>query len=277
MMRSYRSCAAIAVALLALAASPSRAVACSRRGQSAFELYDLAATVAIVDVTAARAAGPIALSVRRVLKGDATKQRLVAQETDTSCHIGYRAGHRAIVFLDADGWAEDGAQGYIEDASDSDYRARLRALDAWSGAHDAGARLAVLLPLIAGDDAVLAGDAAYYLTDEVELLAALDPAQRDALVASAADPARPAHAQRELLRARLQPSSKLDAETDPDKLAGIIAAGTDERDPDRIAALERCERVRRRRLDRFTRYSSGASAARWLVLADACRTGAPAP
>jgi hypothetical protein len=43
-------------------------------------------------------AGPVALQVSRMFKGDPNVTELVAQETNTSCDTGFRAGHTALVF-----------------------------------------------------------------------------------------------------------------------------------------------------------------------------------
>ena len=66
-----------------------------------------------------------------------------------------------------------------------------------------------------------------------------------------------------------------DTVTDPNVLADAIRDGKGERDPKRIAAMERCERVRGRRLFPFTQYLGGVASHFWPTLAEACRTGTP--
>jgi hypothetical protein len=61
--------------------------------------------------------------------------------------------------------------------------------------------------------------------------------------------------------------------TDANVLADTIRDATD--DADRIAALERCERVRAISLFPFTTYSHDVANQLWPTLADACRSGTP--
>jgi hypothetical protein len=73
--------------------------------------------------------------------------------------------------------------------------------------------------------------------------------------------------------------TKFEAESDPNKLADAIAASHGETNVERVAALDRCERVRGKQLSPFTSYyhgMHGVSDAVWKPLADSCRTGTPA-
>ena len=68
---------------LAFAAAARPAAACSKRHQTVFELFELARDVAVVKVGAvpgARYAGPVALAVKRRLKGSG--RRLIARATN---------------------------------------------------------------------------------------------------------------------------------------------------------------------------------------------------
>ena len=62
----------------------------------------------------------------------------------------------------------------------------------------------------------------------------------------------------------------------PVGFADIVEKGRRDADPRRIAAMERCERVRGITIAPFDRYFAGAgSQAMWHDLAEACRTGKP--
>lgn len=267
---------AVVSTVLALAAPPSHA--CSKRHQSVFELYELATSVAIVKVRAVTPsperdrlpAGPVELGVVAMLKGDARTRTLVAIETNTSCHVGFRVGHEALVFLDAKGYPVGAYEGYKEDVA-----ALQPVMRSWAGARDAAARLAILLDAIAaatpGGYDVVADDAALFLVDEPELLAALAASSRDDLAAVAKTARKTANVH--LVVDRLNAASSFEREVDPARLADAIVHGRGEHDPDRIAAFERCERVHGKRLDRYSVYRRGVSKQFWLELAAACRTG----
>ena len=116
---------------LAVAAAARPAAACSKRHQPVFELFELARDVAVVKVVAVpseRAAGLVNLSVKQRLKG--ATRALVARETNTSCHVGFRRGRNALVFLGADRWPVGAYEGYIERPS----AALLTTLAAWRDA-----------------------------------------------------------------------------------------------------------------------------------------------
>lgn len=290
--------AAAATALLALAA-PRPAAACSKRHQPLFELADLARDVAIVKVTAVPAkmrAGSVSLRVTRALKG--RRAALTARETNTSCHTGFRRGRTALVFLGADRWPVGSYEGYVERPAPI----VVSTIAAWIAAPDAAARVDVLVGAIAGTDRTLRADAAQMLADEPALIAALTPAATATLVAvmsSRIDAATSATLLAALLRAHGdvwrqfvagKPTSTpahrghaallahdLEAIDDPAALADRILAATGEHAPERIAAAERCERVRGVRLARFTSYANGSSDHGWKLIAEACRTGTPLP
>ncbi|MFY0535510.1 hypothetical protein [Nannocystis pusilla] len=83
-----------------LLAIPRPAQACSTPYQTQFDLFDRAARVAEVRVEQTpgrREAGMARLRVLRTLKG--SSRATLEEETNTSCHVGYRTGRRAVVFL----------------------------------------------------------------------------------------------------------------------------------------------------------------------------------
>jgi hypothetical protein len=293
------------VILAVLAAAVRPAEACSKRHQSPFELFDLADTVAYVKVRSVPppkgqlpGAGDVELAVTKVIKGDPTRTSIVARETNTSCRTGYVAGRSALVFLNKDGRSTGLYEGYVTDLA-----TWKDVIDRYAAARDASARLDVVLAAIASDSRRVAVDAAYYLVDRPELFTRIDQAGRDRLIELAEHPAGRGGAHNgieddgmfTLLLARLRDPkaealiraghgawarealgliavTKFEAETDPSKLADAIErTGA----PERIAALDRCERVRGIELFPFTDYLSGMADEFWKTLAAACRSGAP--
>lgn len=283
---------ALAVALVAaVVAAPSVSDACSSRHQSVFEMFDEAATVAEVvvgKVPPPRKAGPVRLRVRRTLKG-AGKAALTTGETNTSCHIGFRAGKRALVFLTKDGVTIGHYKGYREEV-----KRWVPPVSAWAAAKDDAARAAVLVDVIVAADRDVAYDAGAYLADQPQLLAQVGAEARARLIAAAetahthtmlpyvlvrlrqgAGVAKLVDAQRTALTA-VRAETGFEKVADPSALADAILAGKGGFDPKRVAALERCERVHGRALFRFTQYATGIAEHLWPKLAEACRTGVPA-
>ena len=292
--------AVVGVCLL-VAAAPRPAAACSKRHQPLFELATLARDVAVVKVTAAPGhgrAGAVSMRVTRALKG--RRATLTAHETNTSCATGFRRGKTALVFLDARRWPVGSFEGYIEKPSP----AVIIAMTTWLAATTPRARAEVLVGAIAGNDRTLRADAAQHLLDEPELLAALTPDALAVLVAAvsanvdktatttiltvllrvhgdawkqlvaSAPTTAPTTAPPDRAVAALL-AHDLEAITDPAVLADRIDAGKGDYDPARIAATDRCERVRGVRLSHFSSYASGRSDHGWKQLAEACRTGTP--
>ncbi|MBL8623108.1 MAG: hypothetical protein JNK64_17460 [Myxococcales bacterium] len=279
---------------LALAAAARPAAACSKRHQPVFELFELARDVAVVKVGAVpgpRAAGLVGLSVKQRLKGAA--RRLVARETNTSCHVGFRRGRTALVFIGADRWPAGDYEGYIERPS----AALLATLAAWRDAATDADRAGVLVAAIDGAVATLRFDAALYLLDHPPLIAALTPdhvvalrrasqrGERDDATVLAILARQHGPAWRDVLAARPAPTldqalqaladHDLEAITAAGTLADLIAQTPGEHAPLRIAAAERCERLHGKLLVEFSMYSVGRSDHGWQQLAVACRTGAP--
>lgn len=193
--------ALLVAALVGAGARP--AAACSKRHQSLFELFDLAADVAVVKVgkvPRAHYAGPVALRVERRFKGRG-KATISARENNTSCATGFRGGRRALVFLERDRSTTGAYEGYVEAPTDR----TLAAMAAWAAAATPAERVAVLIatataaPRPAGpgadeaaqtleaSDRELALDAAYFLADHPDLIALVDAAQSAALVAARGD------------------------------------------------------------------------------------------
>lgn len=286
----------VSVGLLAAAARP--ADACSKIHETPLDLFERAAVVArvkVLSVPGPRAAGPVPLKVLSVIKGH-TRRRLVAQETNTSCRAGFRRGRQALVFLDRSGDPVGHYEGYLEDRSGGvDW---LPVLRAYAAAADDDARLAVVIDAIAKAPPKVADDAAFFLMRRPSLLVRVTASQR-ALLAKALGAARDRSPlvivlarlrqpgldavlrKRQLtygdVARRLLSQPRFDSVTDRRKLADAIAGGHGESDPTRIVALERCEMLVGRRLDRWTMYFSGVAEHYWSVLAKACRNGAPAP
>ena len=294
-----------AVVAAALAARP--AAACSGRHLTVFARFDLADVVAVVRPTSVPpdrhglpGAGPVRLRVVDSIKDGRRpaprrpRTRLVAQETNSSCHVGYRRGRRALVFLAGDGWVV-GVEGYVED-----YAAFVPYLRRWAGATTDADRVAILIDAIANPDRWVSADGANELVDRPALLALVDRAGRDRIAAAAArarpdslaaavlarlgDPHAPALARshaRALAHLRRHPiveylaHRRFESVTNPAALAPTIAAGHDEQGPDRVAALERCERIRGVQLYPFSWYHGGVSNPFWAALAAACRDGTP--
>lgn len=281
---------------LAVAAAARPAAACSKRHQPVFELFELARDVAVVKVVAVpseRAAGLVNLSVKQRLKG--ATRALVARETNTSCHVGFRRGRNALVFLGADRWPVGAYEGYIERPS----AALLTTLTAWRDAATDADRVGVLVAAIDGAAPELRRDAALYLLDQPPLIAALT-ADHTATLRRASQRGdrfddtvlgilarQHGQAWRDVLATRPAPTlSKplraladhdLEAETAAGALADLIAQTPGEYAPLRIAAAERCERLHGKRLVEFSMYSIGRSEHGWQLLATACRTGTPTP
>lgn len=281
---------------LAVAAAARPAAACSKRHQPVFELFELARDVAVVKVVAVpseRAAGLVNLSVKQRLKG--ATRALVARETNTSCHVGFRRGRNALVFLGADRWPVGAYEGYIERPS----AALLTTLAAWRDAATDADRVGVLVAAIDGAAPELRRDAALYLLDQPPLIAALT-ADHTATLRRASQRGdrfddtvlgilarQHGQAWRDVLATRPAPTlSKplraladhdLEAETAAGALADLIAQTPGEYAPLRIAAAERCERLHGKRLVEFSMYSIGRSEHGWQLLATACRTGTPTP
>ncbi|MBK9035151.1 MAG: hypothetical protein IPL61_28455 [Myxococcales bacterium] len=289
-----RSLLAVACLGLAVAAAPRPAAACSKRHESIFELFDGAVDVAVVKVGAVpgrRYAGRVALRVKQGLKG-ARRGTITARETNSSCSTGFRSGRTALVFIAKDRWPAGSFEGYIEKPSP----ALVATLTAWAQPQSDVDRAGLLVAAIASPERALRRDAAWHLVNHPELIAALTADQTAALVAARGTDGtgrmvamilarQHGQAWRDLVAAGGLPprtpaltvlaAQDFERVTDVGVLADVIARTPGERAPERIAALERCERVHGAQLEAFTSYSGGHAEPWWLKLAEACRTGAP--
>jgi len=282
----------LAAAALWLLAAPRPASACSKRHETPFELYDQAARVAEVRVTATparRQAGMAQLRVLRTLKGS-PRATLQGQETNTSCHVGYRAGRRALVFLGPRGETLGHYEGYLERPADDPL---VLALRAYAAARDDDARLRVLVDTIARAPARVKDEAASYLAGRPDLLVRVGVPARERLLAAADArdqpllvvlarleldfPSPPPAAYRNIyadIAALLRPRDELD-DLNAAALADRIDQGRGGYDPLRIRAMDRCERLAGRALYRVFYYGHGTAEHLWPKLAEACRTGTP--
>jgi hypothetical protein len=287
----------LVLAAVVLSASAGEASAvCSTRHLTIFEIYDRAALVAVASVTRApkpMTGGEVDLVLHEQLKGvTATTAR--ARE-NASCTAGFynlfvgKRAKTALVFIGETGEAV----GYWSGVVEAPTAATMTAMRAWRKAADAPARAEVLVAAIESGAQGLAADAAYFLADEPALVLALTPPQLDRIAAHVGgDQWGP-----ELVLARrrgphiaaLRVQGGLAKDhaailgfdfervIRTDELARIIERDRKPRSFERVAALERCERVHGRRLERFSIYNSRSpDRARWRALAKACRTGTPA-
>ena len=264
------------------------AAICSTRHLTLFELFERAELVAVVDVTAApkpMRAGDVTMDVVEQLKG---RPRKVAQARENgSCTAGFRAGQRALVFVGDDRLAVGFWSGYVDQPS----AVLVDVMRAWRAAATDPERVAVLVDAIERGEPTLAADAAYYLADEPALVLAIDPATADRLAARTGGEQwgpeiiltrlRGPHLAKlvaakalpkDLLRLAAQDFERI---TRADRLARVILTERDEWSPRRVAAMERCERLHGRRLDRFSIYNRRLDARTWRALARACKTGTP--
>jgi hypothetical protein len=281
-----RTC--LAAAALLLLAIPRPAQACSRPYQTQFDLFEQAARVAegrVEQTPGRREAGMARLRVLRTLKGS-SRATLEGEETNTSCHVGYRTGRRAVVFL-----GPRGETLAYHERRPSD--PLVLALRAFVAAEDPDARVRALVDAIATGPAALKDEAAWYLANRPELLARIDVPARERLLAAAEPrdqpllvllarleldfPAPPPSHYRHYyaqLAALLRPRDELD-DLSVEALAGQVERGQEGYDPQRIRAMDRCERQTGRMLYPVLRYGQGASGHFWTELARSCRTGEP--
>jgi hypothetical protein len=303
------TCALLALAGVALAASPSQA--CKKRHQTPFELYDTAVTVAQVKVLAvppplhlknAPGPGDVRLEVVQLLKhpgrsaagaagtgpapaAPASPRQLVSHLGGDSCDVPFAVGDVAVIFLDADGWTEGAHEGYLRAVG-----AWQPVIAAWSAAADDEARAAALVDAATGADAAVRQEAATHLVDAPALLARIDDAQRGRLVAQLRQGAREPELALALVRLRQRAAiaslprwmklaravgaiTRYEDERDPAALAAAIAAAR--RPAERWAAFERCERARATRLASFRRYIDDLDKVSADALAASCREGTP--
>ncbi|MCY0992894.1 hypothetical protein OV203_37485 [Nannocystis sp. ILAH1] len=272
--------------------APRPASACSKRHETPFELFDQAARVAEVRVQQApgrHKAGMARLRVLQMLKGS-PRATLKGQETNTSCHVGYRTGRRALVFLGPRGETLGQYEGYLELRADDPL---AHAMKAFAAAKDPDARVRALVDAIATGPDSVKDEAALYLANRPELLARVDLPSRERLLAAAEprdEPLLVVLARLELdaphlplftfrpyfaeIAAILRPRDELD-DLSVEGLVEQLERGQDGYDPRRIRAMDRCERQRGRMLHPLLHYGLGVTGPVWAKLVAACRTGEP--
>ncbi len=283
---------------LCAAAHRDAGAVCSTRHLTLFEIHDTAALVAVVSVTRAprpmTGRGEVDLVVHEQLKG--TPVKTARARENAACTAGFynilvgKVAKTALVFVGANGEAV----GYWSGVKDRPSPALMAAMRDWSKATEDEARAEILVTAIESSDAALAADAAYYLADEPALLLRLTAAQVERVAAKVGGGeqwgpeiilTRLRGAHLTALRASgglavdLTAIAAHDFErvSRPETLARFIERDRAPRSYKKVAALERCERVHGRRLERFSIYNSRyPDRARWRALARACRSGIPA-
>jgi hypothetical protein len=239
-------------------------------------------------------AGFVQVDVDDVLKGTAGATMTVRDPGGT-CSPGFAKGTRGVIFADSAGDVIGLYDGFLRGGLAIWTDALRRYLDGATAAE----RAAPLVELAVSKDWTRSFEAAMALSDRVELIAALDQDARDRIVKRL----RKVATDHPLIRlaARLQDPRVLklakkrgmddgddgralrailagafEAETDPGALADVMTARKSKR-ATRAAALERCERIHGITLARFSDYLWNDDHTVWVTLADACRSGTPAP
>lgn len=294
------------VALAALLAAAEPAVACDKMMiPDHFTTFDRATTVAIVRAEPVvltgkqkkvqqaahpghvyHYSGDVGVTVETILKGAPAKQ-LVVKLGGSDCDGVLEPDRRTLVFLNADGSLTEGYDGVL-DVRDGTWPAVLAE---WAKTTD---RAALLVDRVAAGGPI-ADDAARALTEHPDVLAALTAAQIDTLVklvpkstmselplalarvhAPGLVAALAKHGSLWAHEARqIAPLTDFEAITDTAALADAIAKADKQH---AVAAFDRCERVRGKRLDyAFQLYMRGGSwlTDYWTRAALACRTGQP--
>lgn len=288
-------CAWITALMLTSALAPGQALACKKRHQTPFELFETALAVAHVTVTAVPAPtvianhpgpGEVSLTAHTVLKGSATAAgTLTSRLGGTSCDVPFAVGHEAVIFLGAQGYPDGAHEGYLRDVA-----TWLPVLTAWRAATTVAARAAVLTEAATAAARPVRVEAARYLLEAPALLDALEASQRARLVAQLTterdnqdlalvlvrlrEPAALRALPRwQALARSLAKVRRFETEREPARLAVAITGAR--RKAERWAAFERCERARGQSLGRFTRYIQDLDRLQAAELAEACRTGKP--
>jgi hypothetical protein len=267
----------VLVLILLFASRP--ADACKIAYHSVFRHFDDAATVAYGRMRAP--GGKLALAVIETLKGSPGKQISlgIGGGRHTSCTPRLRG--TGVMFLRKD-------RGFVAayDSFPVADKELLAALRRYAAAKTHAERAAVLVEeIVSTTHARVASDAALELADDPAALLVVTPADRDRLLAKL--PNARADSMIPIALARLGiPASKLtghaadlaterkfEAVTNPGELADILAALPPTESARGVAAFERCERLRGRRLNdiRETIYASRE----WRQLADKCRATSP--
>ena len=250
------------LAAVVLALAPRTARACDIDFFTPYDLHDRATTVVLIKVD--KLAGSTGtVSVIDTFKGVAGSTLTLEVDRESSCSTGMKVGQTGVVFLDEDGNMQGAYEGFERDAK------VIEALRAY-GATSADTRAKALHALAVSTDWSRSYEAAYALANRADLILALDAKAKDRVIARLAKVARREHPLM-FVAARLR--GPFDTETDAAKLATTIASS--KKISERVAAMERCERVRGRSLAKFTDYASSSFKPDWKGLAETCRTGKP--
>lgn len=293
-MPSFRRMWLTALILLATLA-PAQALACKKRHQTPFELFETALAVAHVTVKAVPAPtvivnhpgpGEVALTAHTVLKGAASAAgTLTSRLGGTSCDVPFAVGEEAVIFLGAQGYPDGAHEGYLREVA-----TWLPVLTAWRDATTVATKVEVLTAAATNPARAVRVEAAKYLLEAPALLEAIDAAQRARLVAQLTterdnqDLALVLVRLREPVALRSLPRWQalarslvkvrtFEEERAPARLAEAITKAR--RKAERWAAFERCERARGQSLGRFARYIEDLDRTKAAELAEACRTGTP--
>lgn len=274
---------------------PTQALACKKRHQTPFELFETALAVAHVTVKAVPAPtvianhpgpGEVALTAHTVLKGAASAAgTLTSRLGGTSCDVPFAVGQEAVIFLGAQGYPEGAHEGYLREVA-----TWLPVLTAWRDATTTAAKVAVLAEAATSTARPVRVEAAKYLLEAPALLDALETSQRARLIAQLTaerdnqDLALVLVRLREPVALRSLPRwqalarslvkvREFEKERDPARLAEAITKAR--RKAQRWAAFERCERARGQSLGRFVHYIEDLDHLKAAALAEACRAGTP--
>ncbi len=275
-----------------------------------FELYDRADRVIVGTVTSSAAQRahapdkPVSVAVERTLKGNASGHVSVLPERGM-CGAELNAGDHVLMFLDRRGAVVGGIEGYIAVPDPAPTTSGIPVPDwpalvaRWAKAADDTARLDILLELIElPEQASGRNQAADFVVNSPRLLGLIDTPRRARIVKSlAGNHWMPNYTILILARLRapelvglldekghgwayekeireLLAADHFDAVTDRAALAAaILAKGASQ--ATRVAALDRCERLRHESLERFLMYLYDAAhdpdAIDWTKLAAACK------
>ena len=269
---------ALVIVLALLAARP--ADACKWEYVSMFRQFDEAPVVVRARVRAP--GGKLALAVLAPLKGKPTKKQIMVGR-ETSCSPRMRG--TGIAFFTEDMMLVGLPDAFVTGKS------AVAILVAYAAATTDAERAAILVEAaVASDDTNVRYAAEVALAEDPRLLATLTQDDRDRLIADKDSPRATTYLPIVLARlgvdakqlagtaAELAAERKFEAMTKPAELADIIAATpTGYPSARAVAAFERCERIRNKRLASFRNVVTDGierGGTDWHVLADVCRSGA---
>jgi hypothetical protein len=279
----------ISLALALVVLAQHSVLACqASRFDTVYDFHDQATTVVLVKID--KLAGSTAsLTVVETLKGSAARHLTLTTDLTSTCSPGMKTGEIGVIFLDGKNHMLGLYDGFERDT------AVIQALRGYSASPAADRAKALLAEAVSADWSG-SYNAAHALANRIELVRELDAQAKDLIIARLGTLV---HRQHPLMftAARLhdarmtklfasRPRSEDDAallgsvvsgafesERDTGKLADAISGSKS--DAHRVAAMERCEQVRKASLARFTEYTDPSQGPDWNALADACRSGKP--